>query len=264
MAAPACSQEDYSSTRCHRLPARPTETLPEWRRTTRAHTHTHTSHTPPWTSSCYLFHLFPLLVQHFCPFPLPSSTFFSPPNASPPFFSHSLFFYRSFSLTEQQREERRGHRQVAYAPSSGLFYVLTRTEDGCPGGETTPPPSTPSTHSLTSCFSHSSSLFFPLGRKSSMFYCLSFSSFWHSHISKLLLPTLSHTSGSVKSQFVWQKLKRFHIVLWVLLFCLFFHRRPNCTEVHYGVQKYEGSEEKKEIGRRLSAACLLSEVSGVM
>lgn len=119
-------------------------------------------------------------------------------------------------------------------------------------------------HSLTSCFSHSSSLFFPLGRKSSMFYCLSFSSFWHSHISKLLLPTLSHTSGSVKSQFVWQRLKRFHIVLWVLLFCLFFHRRPNCTEVHYGVQTYEGSEEKKEIGRRLSAACLLSEVSGVM
>lgn len=131
---------------------------------THTHTsHTHTSHTPPWTSSCYLFHLFPLLVQHFCPFPLPSSTFFSPPNASPPFFSHSLFFYRSFSLSEQQREERRGHRQVAYAPSSGLFYVLTRTEDGCPGGETTPPPSTPSTPSLTSCFSHSSSLFFPLG-----------------------------------------------------------------------------------------------------
>lgn len=76
---------------------------------THTHTsHTHTSHTPPWTSSCYLFHLFPLLVQHFCPFPLPSSTFFSPPNASPPFFSHSLFFYRSFSLSEQQREERRG------------------------------------------------------------------------------------------------------------------------------------------------------------
>lgn len=125
------------------------------------------------------------------------------------------------------------------------------------------PTSLYSLYSLTSCFSHSSSLF-STRRKSSMFYCLSFSSFCHSHILKLLLPTLSHTSGSVKSQLVWQKLKCFHIVLWVLLFCLFFHRRPNCTEVHYGAQKYEGSEERKEIGRRLSAACLLSEVSGVM
>lgn len=236
---------------------------------TSSHTHTHLKHThhthlrgrhPAICFTCFLSSCSTSVLSLSLPL------LFFPPRTPPPFFfSLSLFLSLFFSHRAAARgEERRGHRQVAYAPSSGLFYVLTRTEDGCPGGETTPPPSTPSTHSLTSCFSHSSSLFFPLGRKSSMFYCLSFSSFWHSHISKLLLPTLSHTSGSVKSQFVWQQLKRFHIVLWVLLFCLFFHRRPNCTEVHYGVQKYEGSEEKKEIGRRLSAACLLTEVSGVM
>lgn len=126
-------------------------------------THTHTHHThlrgrhPAICFTCFLSSCSTSVLSLSLPL-----LFFSPERL-PPFFSHSLFFHRSFSLSEQQREERRGHRQVAYAPSSGLFYVLTRTEDGCPGGETTPPPSTPSTPSLTSCFSHSSSLFFPLG-----------------------------------------------------------------------------------------------------
>lgn len=73
-----------------------------------SHTHiTHTSHTPPWTSSCYLFHLFPLLVQHFCPFPLPSSTFFFPRTPPPFFFSLSLFSSLFFSLRAAARGEER-------------------------------------------------------------------------------------------------------------------------------------------------------------
>lgn len=92
---------------------------------THTHTsHTHTSHTPPWTSSCYLFHLFPLLVQHFCPFPFPSSTFFSPPNASPLFFL-TLSFFIAFFLSPSS-SERRGEERPQTGSICSIFRALLR------------------------------------------------------------------------------------------------------------------------------------------
>ena len=53
LAASACSQEDYSSTRCHRLPARPQ------RGSMNGDTHTRTY----ISVDVWLFHLFPLLFN---------------------------------------------------------------------------------------------------------------------------------------------------------------------------------------------------------
>jgi len=107
LAASACSQEDYSSTRCRRLPARPQRS--SMNGDTQPHTHKHAhGHTNIllWTSpplysgvrfTCFLSSLF---YQILLSFPLAFS--FIPPLLraySPPLFSHSHSIFITLSLT---------------------------------------------------------------------------------------------------------------------------------------------------------------------
>lgn len=125
MAASACSQEDYSSTRCHRLPARPQRSSLNGNT---QHKHTYTS---LWMSPCrILVSISPVSSppSFFPPrstvlFLFPYLLFLHFPQLVPRLLFLTLYFYHFFSLTFSAvlSEQKRGHRQVTYAP---IFRLL--------------------------------------------------------------------------------------------------------------------------------------------
>lgn len=138
MAASACSQEDYSSTRCHRLPARPQRSSLNGNT---QHKHTYTS---LWMSPCrILVSISPVSSPpsffhptFYCPFSLPLS-FIPPlsPACSPPPFSHSLFLslFLSHFLCSPFRAEARPQTgnicSYLQAACVGLFTISCMEED---------------------------------------------------------------------------------------------------------------------------------------
>lgn len=117
LAASAYSQEDYSSTRCHRLPARPQRSSLNG---DTQHGHTYTS---LWMfPRCILVSISPvslslsLFFQFYCPFLFIWLSFLQFSQLVPCLPFVTLYFYHS---AYPSGSERGGHRQVAYAPSLG-------------------------------------------------------------------------------------------------------------------------------------------------
>lgn len=98
-----------------------------WMETHNTNTHTHLCGCPPAVYWC-LFHLFPLLPLFSTPrstvlFLFPYLLFLHFPQLVPRLLFLTLYFYHFFSLTFSAvlSEQKRGHRQVTYAP---IFRLL--------------------------------------------------------------------------------------------------------------------------------------------
>lgn len=187
---------------------------------------------PPSFTKFYSSSLFLFLSFHFSPLILRL------------LFSHSpsISITLSTASPKQQGEERLGlacTRQVTYAASSGCLSSSFCFAVKYQGGET-PPPSTLLTHSIfwpfISLYPH---------KESHILQCVLLG------LSLFVTPTYSllscsNTSDSGKSQFIWQNLKCFHIVL---EFCFYEQNTkakriiikphlPSCRFLHRWAQIY--------------------------